>query len=101
MTEDPTILVLAQETFPMLAVYWLAAEKILKLVQPFLIGFVNRAIARAVETSDTDDDHFIEVVLKSKAWRLIGFLLDLLVRIKLPTAADLDNALKAKQTVKQ
>ncbi len=82
---------------PQVAVYWLAAEKILKLIQPAITSRIHGAIARAVESGqDSEDEEMLRRIFASKAYRVTAFGLDFLIRLKLPGVADLERALKAK-----
>lgn len=101
MNELTDLVQFVSDNFPHIAVYWLALEKLLKLAQPILLGAANRAIARVAATAETDDDDLMMSALRSKPWRILGFALDLLVRVKLPTAADLEAAIKQKTKTKE
>lgn len=75
---------------------WLAAvtawlfysQTLAKLAQPRVTEALTRLFARVIETEDTDDDARLIRVLSSFRYWIIGEILDLLLRVKLPTLAD-------------
>ncbi len=81
---------------PQIAMYWLAAEKVMKLLQPLLVSRLNGAIERVVATQDNDDEELLRKALSSRAYRIAAFAADFLIRLKLPGRSDLDNALAAR-----
>lgn len=57
---------------------------VFKLFSGRIQEFFERALARVVETSDTEDDHIAEIILRSWLYRLFAFLVDMLTSLKLP-----------------
>lgn len=96
--EDLTPLVqLLGTKAPQIALYWLAAEKVMKLLQPVLVSRLNGAIQRVVETQDDEDEELLRRALSSRAYRITAFALDFMIRLKLPSRSDLDTALAARK----
>lgn len=50
---------------------------------------ITWAYERAITTSDTLDDHWIEVLVATPIYRQLAWLLDFLCSVKLPLAGDL------------
>lgn len=97
MDDLSPIIALLGAKYAAVAAYWLAAEKLLKVLQPFIRGRVDAAIARVVETDDDpEDEAMLRRLLSSRAWRIAAFALDFLIRFKLPAVSDLDAAIKKK-----
>jgi hypothetical protein len=64
---------------------WIGALRV--ALKPFgaqITSLLDRAIERARETDDTEDDQFILRVISSRWYRVLAFLLDLLASVKLP-----------------
>lgn len=57
---------------------------------------MHKAIVRAVESDEQDDDRLVERLLGNPAYRTVAFLLDWLTSIKLPTLKAFRAALAAK-----
>lgn len=71
-----------------LCAWLLAVQTLIKLAHARIIEpLFNRIITNVAETPETDDDTLLFNVLKSKTYRLVAFLCDVLLRIKLPSAA--------------
>lgn len=81
---------------PQIALYWLAAEKVMKLLQPLIVSRLNAAIERVVETADGEDEKMLRGLFGSRCYRFVAFALDVLIRLKLPGIGDLDKALADK-----
>ena len=64
---------------------WIAALRV--SLKPFSIqisSVLDRAVNRACQTDDTDDDQFILRIFSARWYRVLAFLLDLLASVKLP-----------------
>lgn len=66
-----------------------ALRLLIKPLGGWLKSLVTRAAERASLSLDPEDDTIIERVLRSRAYRLAAFLLDLFASVKLPVAEDL------------
>lgn len=65
------------------------ARLAIKPIGAWLKDLITRAANNAISSSDTLDDHWIELLLACRPWRIFVFLLDLFASVKLPVAEDL------------
>lgn len=65
------------------------ARLLIKPIGLGLRGLITRAYERAITTSDTNDDHWLESLIQSRPYAIFAFLLDLFASVKLPLAEDL------------
>lgn len=65
------------------------ARLLIKPIGAWLQSLITRAAEKASLSLDPEDDTIIEDVLRSRAYRLFAFLLDLFASVKLPVAEDL------------
>lgn len=93
MDDLQPLLSLLGSKYTTIAAYWLAGEKILKFLQPAIMGRFNAAIQRVVDTEETEDEETLARLFSTKTYRTIAFLLDFLIRFKLPGNAELKAAL--------
>ncbi len=92
MTDLQPILDLAAAQWPWLSKVLLAIGGARLVVKPggaWLKDLITAAAERASITIDPEDDTWIEALLRTRAYRVIAFLLDLFVSVKLPAAGDL------------
>lgn len=94
MDDLQPLLSLLGAKYAAIAAYWLAAEKLLKLLQPVILGRFNAAIERAVATEDPEDEALLRRLFSSPAYRTLAFVADLLIRLKLPGNTELNAALQ-------
>jgi hypothetical protein len=71
------------------ALAWLlGVQTLIKLVHNIVLQpLFDRIITRIAETPEAYDDGVLYAVLKSKPYRFIAFVADVLLRIKLPSVA--------------
>lgn len=80
------------------ALSWIAALRLaLKPGQLWLRDRLAAALARAAASDDPEDDRIIMSILSSPAWRIAGFVCDLITSLKLPSVADF-RLIKITQT---
>jgi hypothetical protein len=92
MSDLQPILDLAASQWPWLSKVLIAiggARLVIKPGGQWLKGFITSAAERASVTLDPEDDTWIESLLRTRAYRVTAFLLDLFVSVKLPAAGDL------------
>lgn len=61
----------------------------IKPLGQWLKGIITAAAERASLSLDPDDDTVIEHIVRSRAYRIFAFLLDLFASVKLPAREDL------------
>lgn len=64
---------------------WVGAFRL--LMKPFsawLLSLVQKGIDYVIATKDTDDDAFVERLLRARWYRALAFLLDYVCSVKLP-----------------
>ena len=97
--DDPTgVLKFLTSKFPWLAgvLGWVLFLRLAaKPISNWLQGLFTKGLLFVQGTPETDDDAWVETILKSKFYRVIGFLVDWATSIKLPTSA----SVKAVQKV--
>lgn len=90
---DPTgFLTFLTGKFPWIAgvLTWvLMLRLVAKPVSGWLQGLATKALLYVQGTPETDDDAWIENILKSKAYRVVAFLVDWTTSIKMPTSASI------------
>lgn len=67
---------------------WMGMLRIpMKLAQTWLQNTMTRLIQRVRETPDLEDDEMIKHLLSARWYRWLSLLMDVILSVKLPTAA--------------
>lgn len=93
---QPLLDFIGQDFIKTACAWVVCVQTVMKLIQPPIRNVFTRAIERAVDTDDPDDDTILNRIFASKFYRAIAFTLDLIVRFKLPGTRELNEALAAK-----
>lgn len=81
------------------AVSWLLAiQTALKFVNAHLQAALTAKMVDIATSGDQLDIDWFDAILQKKTYRLIAFLLDLILRLKLPTHAEFTRLLQTKKT---
>jgi hypothetical protein len=77
----------------------------LRLVMVFISGplqaKLSEIVSNVVASADTDDDHWLELVLCNRAYQITTFVVNAILSVKLPTLGTFEAALAAKNPTPQ
>lgn len=69
------------------ALGWMSALRLAcKPISIWLQGALTELFAFVQATNESEDDEFVDAMLRARWYRVLAFLLDLLASVKLPTA---------------
>lgn len=82
---------------PQVLAWLFAIQTAFKFINACLQKYLTARMVEAAMNDDEDDDYFWRQLLARRWYRTANFLLDLVLRLKLPTQADYQKAVQQHQ----